>query len=71
MPLTTGLSTAPISETRLSMPKAEPRSLAGTRSPVMPCTIGCRALKNTPELNSSSPRRASDGSASPSPPETL
>jgi hypothetical protein len=37
----------------------------------MPWTIGWRALKKTPELNSSSPRRPSDGSASPSPPETL
>ena len=61
IPLTTGLATAPISETRLSMPKAEPRSLAGTMSPVMPCTIGCRALKNSPEVNSSSPSRASEG----------
>ena len=68
MPLTTGLSTAPISETRLSIPKAEPRSLAGTMSPVMPCTIGCRALKNSPEVNSSSPSSASEGL---SPPETL
>ena len=68
MPLTTGLSTAPISDTRFSMPKAEPRSVAGTMSPVMPCTIGCSALKNTPEENSSRPSRNSEGSR---PPEML
>ena len=45
----------------MSIPKAEPRSAAGTMSPVMPWTIGCRALKNSPEVNSSSPSRASDG----------
>ena len=61
MPLTTGLATAPISEIRLSSPKTEPRSLAGTMSPVMPCTIGCRALKNSPDVNSSRPSSSSEG----------
>jgi hypothetical protein len=61
-PLTTGLATAPISEIRFSSPNTEPRSLGGTMSPVMPCTIGCSALKNRPEVNSSTPSSSSDGS---------
>src|SRR4029078_5247953 len=55
-PLIAGDSTAPISPIRFIIPNAAPSSAAfGTRSAASACQIGCSALKNRLETNSSTP----------------